>query len=130
METLAFLRRILPATGLYIVARLVGKAWRHQVCDSLEEAAQYVLAFDAQGVPTYHACAAYRERSVEKEKPDGTIWHQIRTQGNVRALRSFWMDLDVKPGVATAFATQEEAIDRLVLFCRGCKGSDEMLVLE
>lgn len=117
MDTLAFLRKILPATGLYVVARLVGKGWRHQVCDSLEEAAQYVAAFDAQGVPTYHACAAYRERSVEKVKPDGEVWHQVRTQKNVRALKAFWMDLDVKPGLATAFESQEAAIDTLVGFC-------------
>jgi len=116
VETLAFLRRILPATGLYIVARLVNGSWRHQVCESLEEAAQYTAAFDAQGVPTYHACAAYREHFVMGEK-NGKPVKQVRTHKNVRALKAFWMDLDVKPGVATAFESQEAAIDALVAFC-------------
>src|SRR3990172_1826674 len=115
MNTLEFLKKILPGTGLYIVARLVNGKWRHQVCDSLEEAAQYVLAFDAQGVPTYHACAAYRERSIEKEQPDGTIWHQVRTQSNVRALKAFWMDLDC--GAGKGFESQESACDELNRFC-------------
>ena len=117
MDTLAFLRKILPSTGLYVIARFVGKGFKHQVCDSLEEAAAYALEYDAQGVPTYHACAAYRERSVEKEKPDGTIWHQVRTQANVRALKAFWMDLDVKPGDVTAFESQIVVCDALVDFC-------------
>lgn len=120
METLDFLRRILPATGLYIVARLLGKGWRHQVCDSLEEAAQYTAAFDAQGVPTYHACAAYRERSVEGVK-DGKPITQVRTHKNVRALKAFWMDLDVDPASSQKHKSQEEAIDELVVFCEGAK---------
>ena len=118
MDTVEFLRRIWPARGLYIIARLTSKGFRHQVCDTIEEAAAYALQFDAQGVPTYHACAAYRERDVVTVKPNGEEWHQVRIHKNVRALKCFWMDLDVKPGVATAFESQEDACGALFDFCQ------------
>lgn len=116
MDTTEFLRKILPETGLYIVARLVGKGWKHQVCESIEEAAQYVLAFDASGVPTYHACAAYRDHFVAGVK-DGKPIKQVRVHKNVRALRAFWMDLDVDPSNEHKFESQSVALDGLVAFC-------------
>lgn len=115
METVDFLRAIWPATGLYVVARLINGKFRHQVCDSIEEAAAYAQNFDSQGVETYHACAVFRERSVTSEK-NGETWHQVRTHKNVRALKCFWMDLDVKPGVETAYQSQEEAVEALAAF--------------
>lgn len=116
METVEFLRKILPSSGLYIVARLSDKGLRHQVCDTVEEAAMYAQQFDAQGVTTYHACAAFRDRSVPGVK-DGQPIKQVRTHRNVRALKSFWMDLDVKPGNPAAFESQGAAIEALVDFC-------------
>ncbi|MHB8388022.1 MAG: DUF927 domain-containing protein [Acidobacteriaceae bacterium] len=116
MDTTEFFRRILPATGLYVVARLLGKGFRHQVCETVEEASAYALAFDAQGVPTYHACAAFREASVETKHGE-EVWHQVRTHANVRALRSFYMDLDVKPGNPRAFESQDAACEALASFC-------------
>ena len=68
METVEFLRRVLPATGLYVAARLAGKGFRNQICTSIEEVAQRVLDYDAQGVDAYMALAAYREESVEGMK--------------------------------------------------------------
>ncbi|MBK8773067.1 MAG: hypothetical protein IPM06_21925 [Rhizobiales bacterium] len=50
------------------------------------------------------AVAAYRERSVDTVRPDGSVWHQVRTHKNVRALRSFFMDLDVDAGNRKKFA--------------------------
>src|SRR3972149_5956629 len=94
MNTIDFLRAILPTKGLYVAARLTNKGFRNQVCDSIEELAQQVLSYDAQGVAAYHACAAYREPFVMGVK-DGKEFKQTRTHKNVRALRSFWTELDV-----------------------------------
>ena len=118
MQTVDFLRKVLPERGLYVAARLINGKFKNQVCDSIEEMAQQVLAYDAAGVHAYHACAAYRERSVDTVKPDGTVWHQVRTHGNVRCLRTFFMDLDVEPGNPAKFDSQEAAVDGLVAFCR------------
>lgn len=117
MQTTDFLRRILPAQGLYVAARLINGKFKNQVCDSIEELAQQVLAYDAAGVHAYHACGAYRERSVDTIKPDGSVWHQVRTHKNVRALKSFFMDLDVEPGNDKKFPSQEAACEGLAAFC-------------
>ena len=116
MNTIEFLHRILPDRGLYVAARLINGKFKNQVCDSIEELAQQVLAYDAAGVHSYMACAAYRERSVDTVKPDGTTWHQVRTHKNVRALRSFFMDLDVEPGNDKKFESQDAALDGLIAF--------------
>ena len=117
MQTVDFLRRILPDRGLYIAARLINGKFKNQVCDSIEELAQQVLAYDTAGVHAYHACASYRDRSVATTKPDGSIWHQVRIQKNVRACKAFWMDLDVEPRNPKKFESQEQACDELVKFC-------------
>ena len=64
MNTSEFLRRIWPSTGLYVVARLTPRGFRHTVCETIEEAVAMIAQFDASGVATYHACAAYREREA------------------------------------------------------------------
>lgn len=117
MNTVEFLRAILPSHGLYVAARLINTKFKNTVCHSIEEVAQQVLAADAAGVHTYFACAAYREESVSTEKPNGEIWHQVRTQSNVRALKCFFMDLDVDPSNPKKFGTQEAALEGLMSFC-------------
>lgn len=102
---------------MYVVARLTGNGFRHQVCETLDEAAGYVASFDASGVPTYMACAAYREREVVTTKPNGEVWRQVRVHSNVRALRAFWMDLDVEAGNTKKFESQGAAAEALVDFC-------------
>jgi len=118
VNTLEFLRRIWPERGLYVLARLTSKGMRHTVCESIEEAAARALEYDSQGVTTYHACAAFREREVITVKPNGQEWHQVRIHKNVRALKCFFMDLDVEPGNSKKFESQEEAINSAVDFCQ------------
>lgn len=123
MDTLAFFRKVLPASGYYVIGRICpGQTWfTHDVCSSLEEAVQYAANYDAQGLPTYHACAAYREQFVETPGKDGKTKKQIRVHKNVRALKSFWMDLDVEAGNEKKYQSQEEAIDGLLAFCETTK---------
>lgn len=117
---LAFLKHVLPTTGLYVAARFVGSGWRHQVCATIEELAQVLAAFDASGVPTYYATAAFAQPEVDSlPDKDGKTYKQVRVQRNVRALRSFFMDLDC--GENKGFASQEEALDKLVEFVEQTK---------
>ena len=118
MNTRGFLQKVLPGSGLYVIARITSKGVRHQVCETIDEAAAYVAQFDASGVPTYFALAAYREREVATTKTDGTVWRQVRTHSNVRALKDYWCDLDVKPGNPAAFESQEHALTSLIEFCQ------------
>ena len=116
MTPLEFLCKVLPSKGFYIAARLIDGKFRNQICDSIEELSQQLLEYDQQGVAAYYACAAYRERSVEGTK-NGKTFQQVRVQRNVRVLRDFWLDLDVKPGNPGAFESQEQALNELVDFC-------------
>lgn len=116
METVDFFRKILPATGFYIVVRFVGNKVWHQVCDTIEEAAAYALQFDASGTPTYFACATYREREVDGVK-NGKPIKQIRVHRNVQALKSYFLDLDVEPGNAKKYESQGDACEALRKFC-------------
>lgn len=116
-DALGFLKKILPATGLYCAARLVGKHFTNVACSSLDELAQQVLAYDAQGGASYFACASYKEREVPRiDGKDGT---QFRVQRNVLSAKSFWCDLDTAPGTAQKYESQEAAIDGLLAFCEG-----------
>jgi len=128
MNTAEFLKKILPSAGLYVIGRLTAKGMWHQVCESVEEAAAFALQCDAQGVATYHAVASYRERQVESVRPDGTVWKQVRTHKNVQYLRSFFLDLDVKPGNPAAFESQEDACEALRKFCDAAGLSLPLLV--
>lgn len=126
--TIDFLRRIWPERGLYVIARLTSKGMRHQVCDTVEESAKYALDYDAQGVATYHACATFREREIITTRSDGEVWHQVRTHKNVRALKCFFMDLDVEPGNPKKFESQEEAITGAIEFCQATNLPIPMIV--
>lgn len=117
MTTIDFLAKILPPTGYYVAARLTAKGFRNHLCTSIEELAQQVLTYDSQGVAAYHACAAYREESVEGVK-DGKPIRQVRTHRNVRALKSFYLDLDVAPANPAKYESQEAALGALVEFCQ------------
>ena len=60
MNTLEFLRAILPPEGVYLIAAHSAKGFRHKGFTSLEDAAAFAMKCDASGVPTYHACATYK----------------------------------------------------------------------
>lgn len=113
-----FLRRRLPSEGIYAIARFIGKKCRHQKCDSIEEAAAYAARFDAQGLPTYYAMAAFKEREVDGVK-NGKPIKRFRVQENVRAVKAYWVDLDVEPGNEKKYESQEAALDGLIAFHRG-----------
>lgn len=117
MDTVQFLRKILPTSGIYCAARLVKDKFRNQPCDSIEELAAWVQHYDSQAVAAYHACAVYRERTTEETKDGKTTNYFRRKQANVQALKAFWMDLDVQAGNPQKFETQDAAIDGLVNFC-------------
>jgi len=116
MNTIDFLQKVLPERGLYVASRFTDRGFRNTICDSVEELAQQILMADVQGVPSYYACSAYRERSVDGIK-DGKPIKQTRTHRNVRAVKDFWMDLDVEPGNPKKFPSQEDACEQLLLFC-------------
>jgi hypothetical protein len=120
LSTVDFLRRVLPPTGLYVAATPSGTGFKHSVCNSIEELTRIVRACDAAGTPSYYAVAAFKAADVDSF-PDkgGSTYKQVRVQRNVRALKTFYMDLDVGDG--KGFASQGEAVDKLDEFIKQTK---------
>lgn len=100
MDTLDFLRTILPETGIYFLATPLPKPYsgfRHYAYTSLEEMAAGVKELNAKGETIYHACAAYSHSYVEKEV-NGVLKKQYRVSTNVAAVKAFWHDIDCGEG--------------------------------
>lgn len=122
LDTLTFLRKILPSRGHYFVATLQqGKErpwFRHFGCDTREEAAQRAMLLDASCENVYYACSSYREPFIiVKDPKTGEDKQRQRVHDNVLLVRSFWLDLDVKDD-PSAYQTQEEAIAGLAAFLK------------
>ena len=86
MDTTEFLRTVLPAGGVYIIAVKDGNRFRHKGFTSVEAAAQMAMQCDARGVETYHACAAYKEIPHRTETGE----YVCRTANNWKAAKAFW----------------------------------------
>lgn len=96
MTTNEFLATVLPSDGWYCIAwkpkSQVGtqSAPRHKWLDTLEETADELARLSAKGCDTYMAMGAFADPDPETGG---------RVQSNVRLLRSFYMDVDLKGGV-------------------------------
>lgn len=104
MDTITFLQKILPQAGPYCAAVFTNglKAPpRHKYTNTIEDLAAYVLQVDARGLNVFHACASF-------------LTTESRKQTNTAAMRSFWLDLDVKDG---AYASQRDAAQAILTFC-------------
>ena len=100
-DTLQFLDTILPDEGLFCIALFPAR--KHLWFDSVEKMATAIVELDARGdQAVYHANAGFLQRS--------------RKQVDVRALRSFWLDVDSGPG--KPYADVVEAGQALVAFVR------------
>lgn len=124
MDTLEFFRRILPDKGIYVAAvpKVVvseGKKktiFIHHDFESLQEMASAVSEWDRNST-VYHACASYKDKL--QVKPNGFKYG--RTAKNVRACKSFWIDIDCGPSKAEkgiGYARQKDAADALSAFCK------------
>lgn len=103
MNTLDFLRAILPADGYYAWVRIKNKKPQQTLTDSIEALKPIVRKALNDEADMYFGCAAYST-------------DQNRTKGNVKFVKAFWIDLDC--GVDTPYATKQEGHAALRSFCR------------
>lgn len=83
MDTLDFLQRVLPSTGIYVTATVnSGSHIKHRYLDSIEELAQTIKNFASNGDNTYYAVSSY-------------ITKDSRKQTNVQATKLLALDIDV-----------------------------------
>lgn len=119
MDTLEFLRQILPDSGQYVVAYTEpvvgadgkeGKKFCHLSFSSLEETAEKILELDKNEKCTvYHACASYQDFGKRVS----------RTADKTLEVKSFWLDLDCgkdKADSGKGYASQAEAFAALRAF--------------
>ena len=124
MNTREFLSLVVPENGIKVLAQWVPKAehprggfFAHRTFDTTEAMASACAALDAQGRTVYHACATF-EKIITTEGKNGRPKQQVRLASNALHTRALWLDLDVKPGVETAYQTQGEAVRDLGKFIR------------
>lgn len=107
MNTRDFLALILPTSGFLFSARpATNKGWVNDCHTSIDSLLALATANCFGGFNSYFAMASYAQEKVwnaEKEK-----W-QYRTQENVQALKSFYLDLDVDPSDPDKFPDRETA---------------------
>jgi hypothetical protein len=131
-QTMEFLQRLLPSSGLYCTARLhPGGGFIHSFHPTPADAMQHLVSMDAAGHTMYLAQGTFSMDSYEnwnfnKTLPKGTPKDQRkkeRTQKQVLALRSFFIDIDCGPekfakDPGKSYPTQLDALKDVRRFCR------------
>ncbi len=111
MDTQAFFARILPDAGVKFIAvptphKDGGIYWKHVAAQTPLQLAKYAEALDKQGLQVYFACASYENEFIvvdDKKKR--------RVRENVKAIKSFWLDIDC--GEGKDYDTQAEGLAAL-----------------
>lgn len=123
MDTLDFLRRVLPQSGYKIFGMAKGDVFRHVVVETLEELQELVDLYDTDPSvkAVYHACAGYLEREVLSQKVrngETVTVSRSRTRENAGYARSFWVDLDVGEDTKTLkkYPTKRDALAAVLMF--------------
>lgn len=117
MNTLEFLRAILPEDGVYYTAIFKPgfHAPAHKPFTSLEAMADAIVKMDAGDWTVYHACASYKDEFVDV---DGK--KKYRISDNWNRAKAFWADLDCgedKAAEGKGYATKREAAIAMKEFC-------------
>lgn len=123
MDTLEFLRLVLPPSGTYFAAaKLPSGGYRHYSCESIEELAAKCLFLDTQSEQVFYALASFKEARVPNPKPESKSKWVYRTHENVKLVKAFWLDMDVgasEPGKPPKYPDQKSAVAALIKFCKG-----------
>jgi len=140
MKLREFLTLVTPRVGIKYAAELYSfqaddkiiKTFRHTAYHDVSEWATGMITMDAEERHTYFALAGFAEpipaidRRTGKLKltKNGKQKYDYRTQQLAIAARSLWIDLDcgeAKAEKGLGYATQKEAAQEVVKFCRLAK---------
>lgn len=127
MNTLEFLQHVLPDTGPYCICvdwkNTKGeKGYKQFPAADLDEAAAIAAQQDRHEENVFFAVGALitaREWAKDKQR-----WRTSRTGDNIRAVRSYILDLDAgvnETGKERQYETVEAALAALKAFIKGCK---------
>lgn len=125
MHALDFFRLVLPPEGVFFIAlpKRSGKGMVHHAFTDHAQLAAAAATFDLQGETVYYALSSFRQEKLYTGETwsDGKPKYRERTQDNVRAVKAFWLDVDVGPaevGKPPKYATQEDALAGVAEFLK------------
>jgi hypothetical protein len=84
MNTLDFLRRVLPTSGLYCSLSMIGDQRRQRFYSTIEDLADAVLRTDGNGHTVYHAISSFVDKTSRKKE-------------NIHATKTLALDIDCGP---------------------------------
>ena len=130
MDTLEFLRTILPEYGIHYLTLFTKEVnpktnkpyTYHKYYLSLEEMADAIPYWEnnPKFVATYHACASYLKPFIEVEK-DGETRKKYRVEENWDRAKSFWIDIDCgqkKHDAGQGYLTQSDGVKAIAIFAK------------
>jgi len=117
MDTLEFLRAILPEEGVYYAAIFKPgfNAPAHKPFHSLESLADAIVKMDAGDWTVYHACGSYKQEFIEVNGKK-----KYRVEPNWDKAKAFWVDLDCgedKAAEGKGYLNKKEAATAMKEFC-------------
>jgi len=133
MNTLDFLRAILPEDGVHYIA-LFKEGYKfpaHKAYDDLEVMARAIDAMaKSDSLSVYHACASYKTAVIEQTVGD-KVKRKYRIPENWHTAKSFWLDIDCgkeKAEKGAGYPTKRDAAVALKEFCTAVSLPMPMLV--
>lgn len=104
MTPTEFLRLVLPESGTYCLAAILGKKVEHLFLPAIADFEPASGAIDAP-VNQYFACASFLDGSERK-------------QSNVAWVKSFWLDVDSNKDDGSGYPTQADAANAVMAFIK------------
>ncbi len=118
MNTLEFLRTILPAEGVKFLAFPLPKGgMAHKSYTDLNVMAAAAQQFSEQGKTIYHACAGHVE-VIRKTAKNGFSYETRGGNENVSHMKSLWEDIDVAKENVPSYPTAAEAVAAVSNVCK------------
>lgn len=115
MQTLDFLRRILPSSGFYAsVVINKGDGIRHAFTNDIERLADAVIQLSKRGNNVYYGVASYLDKA------------KGRRQVNVHSLKALYIDVDCGP--SKPYADWKEGLRAIATFVAAAKLPKPMIV--
>ena len=113
MDTLDFLRRVLPSSGYYVSALVNDGRASHGFFKTVEDLANSVISINERGGNVYYAVSSYATKTR-------------RIQDNVKETKLIALDIDC--GEEKAYASQRDALTALLGFIQKLAAPEPMVV--
>jgi hypothetical protein len=126
VNSLEFLKLILPAEGTHYLVAVRNGGMTHMPYSSLEKMAEGIEHANRNNLTVYHACAAYTEHSIVEDDKK-----KYRVPKNWKAAKALWVDIDCgeeKALQGKGYQDKQAGAGAVLRFCKTLGLSDAYLV--